>query len=50
MGSVGDAAVWALQEGEFIFVDAAGNQVQTGQRLTHMFTIKNGQRWWQAPV
>ncbi len=50
VGSVGDAAVLALQEGELTFVDAAGNQVQTGQRLTHMFTIKDGQRWRQVPT
>jgi dihydroorotase len=52
VGSVGDAAVLHLQEGDYTYVDAAQNQVQTGQRLTSVFTVKDGKRWRQpvAPV
>ncbi len=45
VGSAGDAAVLTLQEGEYTFVDAAGNQVRAGQRLVPLFTVKAGQRW-----
>ena len=48
-GSVGDAAVLELQEGDYTFVDASGNQVKAGQRLSALLTIKDGQRWRQAP-
>lgn len=47
VGSVGDAAVLELQEGDFTFVDAAGHQVQAGQRLSALLTIKDGRRWRQ---
>ena len=45
VGSPGDAAVLELQEGEFTFVDAAGNEVPAGQRLHAMLTVKDGRRW-----
>ena len=45
--SAGDAAVLDLQQGDFTFVDAAGNQIQAGQRLAALLTIKDGQRWRQ---
>jgi dihydroorotase len=47
VGSAGDAAVLELQEGDFTFVDAAGNQIQAGCRLSALFTVKDGQRWRQ---
>lgn len=50
VGSVGDAAVLAQEEGDFTFVDAAGNQVQAGERLTAVLTIKDGQRWRHIPA
>ena len=50
VGSVGDAAVLDVQQGEFTFVDAAGNQVQSGQRLAPVLTVKNARRWRQTPV
>jgi dihydroorotase len=50
VGSVGDAAVLDLQRGEFTFVDAAGTQVQSGQRLAAVLTVKHGRRWRQMPV
>jgi dihydroorotase len=50
VGSVGDAAVLDVQQGEFTFVDAAGNQVQSGQRLAPVLTVKNGRRWRQTLV
>jgi predicted amidohydrolase len=48
VGSAGDAAILDLQEGDFTFVDAAGNQVQAGQKLASVLTIKDGQRWRQV--
>jgi dihydroorotase len=48
VGSAGDAAVLDLQEGDFTFVDAAGNQVQAGQKLASVLTVKDGQRWRQV--
>jgi dihydroorotase len=50
VGSVGDAAVLDVQQGEFTVVDAAGNHVQSGQRLASVLTVKNGRRWRQTPV
>ena len=51
VGSVGDAAVLDLQEGEFTFVDAARNQVQAGQQFAAVLTVKDGKRWRQpAPL
>lgn len=47
VGSVGDAAVLDLQEGDYTFVDAAGNQIQATQRLAALLTIKDGKRWRQ---
>lgn len=45
VGSVGDAAVLEQQQGDVTFVDAVGNQVQAGQRLAALLTIKDGKRW-----
>lgn len=52
VGSVGDATVLHLQQGEYTFVDAAQNQVQATQQLTSVLTVKDGKRWRQpvAPV
>jgi dihydroorotase len=50
VGSVDDAAVLDLQQGEFTFVDAVGNHIQSGQRLAPVLTVKHGQRWRQIPV
>lgn len=47
VGSPGDAAVLELQEGDFSFVDAAGNAVRAGRRLSSLLTIRAGQRWRQ---
>ncbi|MEE8304245.1 MAG: amidohydrolase/deacetylase family metallohydrolase [Candidatus Tectomicrobia bacterium] len=47
VGSAGDAAVLELQEGDFTFVDAAGNHVQAGHRLSALLSVKDGQRWRQ---
>ena len=49
VGSVGDAAVLDLQQGAFTFVDAVGNQIQAGQRLAPVLTVRNGRRWRQVP-
>lgn len=49
VGSIGDAAVLELQQGAYTFVDAVGNQVQAGQQLTSLLTIKDGRRWRQVP-
>ena len=45
VGNPGDAAVLELQEGEFNFVDAVGNEVPAGQRLHTMLTVRGGRRW-----
>jgi hypothetical protein len=37
-----------LQEGDFTFVDAAGNQVRAGQKLASVLTVKDGQHWRQV--
>lgn len=50
VGSVGDAAVLDVQQGECTVVDAAGNQVQSRQRLAPVLTVKNGRRWRQTRV
>ena len=50
VGSAGDAAVLELQEGDFTFVDAAGNHVQAGHRLSALLSVKDGQRWRQPSV
>lgn len=50
VGSVGDAAVLDLQQGEFIFMDAISNQVQSGQRLVPVLTVKNVRLWRQVPI
>ena len=47
VGSAGDAAVLELQEGDFTFVDGAGNSIQAGRRLAALLTVKDGQRWRQ---
>jgi len=49
VGSPGDAAVLQLQEGEFSFVDAVGNEIPAGQRLHSVLTVKGGRRW-RAPA
>lgn len=50
VGSAGDAAVLDLQQGDFTFVDAAGNAVQSGQRLKAVLTVKDGRRWRHKPL
>ena len=51
VGSVGDAAVLDLQEGEFTFVDAARNEVQSRRQFAAVLTVKDGKRWRQpAPL
>ena len=50
VGSGGDAAVLELQQGDFTFVDAVGNQIQAGQRLATRLTVKDGRRWRHIPA
>jgi len=39
-----------LLKGAFIVVDTAGNQVQAGQRLAPVLTVRNGRGWRQVPA
>jgi predicted amidohydrolase len=50
VGSIGDAAVLELQQGDFIFVDAVGNQIHAGQRLATRLAVKEGRRWRHIPA
>jgi len=45
IGSVGDAAVLELEEGDFGFEDGLGNQVRCSRRFSHDMTVKDGRRW-----
>lgn len=44
-GAPGDAAVLDLQDGDFTFVDSAGNEVKGRQQLVPVLTVRNGRRW-----
>ncbi len=44
-GAEGDAVVLGLEEGDFVFGDAAGHTVAAHQRFIPALTVKGGQRW-----
>jgi dihydroorotase len=44
-GAAGDAAVLDLEDGDFAFADAAGNEVKASQRLAPVLTVRAGRRW-----
>jgi dihydroorotase len=44
-GAAGDAAVLAVEEGEFTYADAAGNEVRATRRLAPVLTVRAGRRW-----
>jgi dihydroorotase len=48
-GAAGDAAVLALEDGDFTFDDAAGHQVRAKQRFVPMLTVRAGRRWRPRP-
>jgi dihydroorotase len=43
-GAAGDAAVLMVEDGDFTFGDAAGNEVRSSRRLAPVFTVHAGQR------
>ena len=45
VGSIGDAAVLELEEGDFGFEDQLGNDLRTTRRFAHVLTVKDGVRW-----
>jgi dihydroorotase len=44
-GSIGDAAVLELEEGDFGFEDGLGNSLRASRRLAPVLTVKDGARW-----
>ena len=44
-GSVGDAAVLELEEGDFAYDDATGTAVRCNRRFTPVLTVKDGVVW-----
>lgn len=44
-GAAGDAAVLTLEEGDFAFGDAAGNQIKAAHRFAPVLTVRAGRRW-----
>ena len=45
LGSLADAAVLEIEDGNFTFEDQLGNQLQTSQRFRHIMTVKGGKLW-----
>ncbi|MBI2988380.1 MAG: amidohydrolase/deacetylase family metallohydrolase [Deltaproteobacteria bacterium] len=45
VGAAGDAAVLALEDGNFAFDDRAGNVLRCRQRLVSVLTVRRGVRW-----
>ena len=45
VGSVGDAAVLEMEEGDFGFEDQLGNHVRCSRRLAPVLTVKGGRQW-----
>ena len=44
-GSIGDAAVLEVEEGEFGFEDGLGNSLRASRRFAPVLTVKDGARW-----
>jgi dihydroorotase len=44
-GSIGDAAVLELEEGDFGFEDGLGNSLRASRRFASVLTVKDGARW-----
>ena len=45
VGSIGDAAVLDLQDGEFRFEDGLNNTLSASRHFAHVLTVKDGKRW-----
>jgi len=45
VGAAGDAAVLTMEEGDFTFGAAAGNEGRATRRLAPVLTVRAGQRW-----
>ena len=44
-GSVGDAAVLEMEEGDFGYEDGLGNSLRTSRRFAPVLAVKDGARW-----
>jgi len=44
-GMEGDAAVLSLEEGDFLFGDAAGHAISAHRRFLPVLTVRGGRRW-----
>ncbi len=44
-GAAGDAAVLALERGDFTFGDAAGHDFHASRRFVPVLTVRDGRRW-----
>ena len=44
-GSIGDAAVLELEEGDFGFEDGLGNDLRASRRFAPVMAVKDGARW-----
>jgi dihydroorotase len=47
-GAAGDAAVLALEEGDFMYSDHAGRELRTTRRLRPLLAVRAGRRWHPA--
>ena len=45
VGAIGDAAVFEMEEGEFVYDDSDGIAVRCKERFTPVMTIKDGRLW-----
>ena len=45
VGSVGDAAVLEMEEGDYGFEDQLGNHVRCSRLLSPVLTVKGGRQW-----
>jgi dihydroorotase len=46
-GAAGDAAVFAIDEGRFLYQDADGNALEGARRWTPRLTVRAGRVWWR---
>lgn len=48
IGAVGDAAVFTIEEGKFLYEDTDGNSFEGSQRWVSRMTVRAGHLWWRA--
>jgi dihydroorotase len=44
-GAEGDAAVLALEDGDYTYGDTAGHEIKARQRFAPVLTVRAGHRW-----